>query len=172
MSNTEPAVELQQRQQEFSENKDCSTWGDKIGTKANEVVRISFQNINGFGYKYKDRKAERIREYMEEIEVDIMLMAEINVNWRIIGRINTINSVTRGWFDNQKVNTSYNQRCRTCKEYQPGGTAIIKNGETALKAEKSGQDRRGKGRWSWQLLRGKNNIRLRVVSVYFPIAKK
>ena len=167
MSKYVAAVESQQRLQK-KKIPICDTWGDPISKKANKNIRLVFQNIRGFGIEQGSYKSETIREFMEDHEVDIMAMSELNVNWRIISKKNTINEITRGWFENQRVITSYNQRDRTCKKFQPGGTAIISRDEMALRVMESGQDTRKIGRWSWQLLRGKNNIKLRVISIYFP----
>ena len=169
MNDSRAAAELQQRLQDKSQNtNDCGTWGDIMPRKDKEIIRIAFQNINGFGITKKDCKAERIREFMEENSIDIFGMAEMNVNWRIVGKKNTINDLTRGWFENQRVNTAYNQHDRTCQNYQPGGTAIITRNETSLRVLKEGQDERKLGRWCWQLFRGKDDIRVRMVSIYFP----
>ena len=82
MIEEEAAAVLQQRQQDKSQqSNDCSIWGDPLPKKGNEVMRIAFQNINGFGTSKKECKAERIREFMEEHEVDVFGMAEMNVNW-------------------------------------------------------------------------------------------
>ena len=54
--------------------------------------------------------------------------------------------------------------------YQPGGTAILTQGELTVMTMQSGHDTNRLGRWCWKLIRGKNDVRLRIVSIYF--AKK
>jgi hypothetical protein len=75
------------------------------------------------------------------------MMAEVNVNWRIVGKHNSIWDISRRWFERQKVSAAYNQRDRSCNKYQPGGTAIICQTETATRTIDTGQDQ-----WSARLL--------------------
>ena len=155
-----------------SEQLTVGTWGDKILVKDPNVIRISFQNINGFLAGEKGYKSGLIKNFMLENSVDIYGMSEMNTNWRIVGKKNTLEDLCRGWFENKKVVTAYNQYDRKCDKHQPGGTAIIARGEMALRNMGIGQDSRKLGRWSWIRLRGKDGITLRVVLVYFPTVKK
>jgi hypothetical protein len=109
-----------------------------------------------------------MREFIQQNNIDIYMVAEVNVNWCIVGKRNSIWDIARQWFERQKVSASYNQRDRSCKQYQPGGTAVICREETAMRAIAAGQDPKRLGRWSWTLLRGKENKLTRVVSVYVP----
>lgn len=116
------------------------SWGDKIKSKDPNVIRISFQNINGFMAGEKGFKAGVIRNYMVEKQIDVYGMSEMNTNWRIIGKKNTLEDICRGWFENRKVAVSYNQYDRNCDKHQPGGTAILTRGEMALRHVKTGRD--------------------------------
>lgn len=171
MSTSGPTVASDQRQEIGtlnSLNNGSEIWGNIITNKSNQDYRIAFQNINGFGYSTDNFKGEALREFINSNEVDIMLMAEINTNWRLVGKRNTIWDITRGWFENQSVSCSYNKHDRRCSLHQPGGTATIHIGETALRVIKTGEDQKKLGRWNWSLLRGKNNVKLRMISCYVP----
>ena len=169
MSSIEAAAGLQQRQQDkLGMSINCNIWGEQLSKKSDHNIRLIFQNIRGFGTEKEDSKAEHIRQFINEHEVDIMAMSEMNVNWRLVGKKNTMEDITQSWFEHQRVTTAYNQKDRTCDKYQPGGTSLISRGEMALRVMGSGEDTRKIGRWSWQLLRGKDNIKLRIISVYFP----
>ena len=167
MKQKESASILQHGQQKKGKEMDCRIWGDTSKNKEGKVLRISFQNINGFGYGQDEFKAEDIRRLIQEREIDICLLAEMNVNWRVLNKRRTINDRVRGWFENQCVSTAYNHHDRTCNQYQPGGVAIITQGDMSLRKQRTGQDPRLMGRWAWQLFRGKNNIKIRVISVYY-----
>ena len=106
---------------------------------------------------------------MQVKEIDILAMSEMNVNWRVVGKSNTVNDITRGLFENHRINTACNQNDKSCHKYQPGGTCILSRGEAALRVIKTGQDERKLGRWAWQLFLGKDNIRMRI---YFPNISK
>jgi hypothetical protein len=144
------------------------TWGDRVSQKNNKIIRITFQNIRGFGTEKESIQSESIREFIELKEVDVCMMAEVNVNWRIVGKRNSIWDISRSWFERQKVSAAYNQRDRSCTKYQPGGTAIICRSEIAMRTINTGQDHRRLGRWTWTLVRGKNDRRTRIISVYVP----
>ena len=73
-----------------------------------------------------------MRDFITSNEIDICLLAEMDVNWRLIPKKDIINNLTRGWFENQICVTAYNQYDRTCKLYWPGGTAVITQGDMAL----------------------------------------
>ncbi len=96
------------------------------------------------------------------------MMAEVNVNWRIVGKRNSIWDISRRWFERQKVSAAYNQRDRSCNQYQPGGTAIISREEISTRVIENGQDPKRLGRWTWTLYRGKNEKKMRIISVYVP----
>ena len=145
-------------------------WGDKISSKKEtNNLRVAFQNINGFGANKEAIKHQIIREFIKKNEIDIYAISEVNVNWRITSKKNSINELTRGWFEQQRVAVGYNQKDRSCGNYQPGGVGIITQGEAALRHIKSTQDPKKLGRWISTLYRGKNNKKLRVVSIYCPI---
>jgi hypothetical protein len=152
------------------------TWGDSIKSKgsknklspSSEIIRLAFQNINGFGYTENNSKAENIRSFIMENKIDIMAIVETNVNWKRVRKKMTIWDKTRGWFENQRVSAAYNSRDRSGKRYQPGGCSIITRGELALRSDKSGQDHRKLGRWTWTSYQGKNGIKMKIISVYVP----
>ena len=55
---------------------------------------------------------------------------------------------------------------RSIRQY--GGTAQISKGDAAIRECARGEDKRGLGRWVWQLYRGANNRRVRVITAYRP----
>ena len=65
MSNNTPDTELQQTQQGILQKDICNIWGDRMEGKDNEDLRITFQNINGFGRETKNNKSEEIRQFIE-----------------------------------------------------------------------------------------------------------
>ena len=127
MSTITPATVGRQLGQELTNGNDKrQTWGDDLPqNKSNKNLRIILQNINGFGDFKGSTKSEAIKEMLLETDPDIYIMVEVNVNWRIVAKQNSIYDMMRGWFENQSVIAGYNQRDRTCNKYQPGGTAIL-----------------------------------------------
>ena len=97
-----------------SVNEVSNPWGDRIDVKHRKNFRCCFQNINGLGTQKDDPKREYLRQFIKEYDIDFYLMAEINVNWRIVSNNLSIHDMTKGWFESQKVQTSFNRHCRTC----------------------------------------------------------
>ena len=56
-------------------------WGHKQKKKKEKIVRISFVNVNGIGAYKGHNKSKGIRQYTQQMEVDVMGLAETNVNW-------------------------------------------------------------------------------------------
>ena len=54
-------------------------YGDRLGHKDTGKIRIGFQNINGI--KGPINAANEIFDVIEDKEVDIMGLAETNINW-------------------------------------------------------------------------------------------
>ena len=173
MSNHHPDPASCPDKQELNnkENKQ-PTWGDTLkiysSSSSQNIIRIVFQNINGFGYTDKHSKTDSIRSFIQKYKVDIMALVETNVNWKRVKKNRTIWDKTRHWFENQRVSVAYNSLDRSGKKYQPGGCSIITQGELALRSDKSGQDERRLGRWAWSSYVGKNRIKMRFISAYVP----
>ena len=85
-------------------------FGDKCVTKQKGSIRFMFQNVNGLGYSHDSVKSNSIRNMLFKHEVDIMAMAETNVNWSKLRRQNTLTHTARRWYQSSKVVISYNQR--------------------------------------------------------------
>ena len=146
------------------------TFGDECVQKENDTIRICFQNINGFGYTQKSVKSNCVKNLIIDKDIDIMAMAEMNLNWGKLARDNTLPQISKKWFERSKTVVAYNQHeKRKFFKHQPGGTAIISRGEVSLRVSKVQYDESRMGRWSSQVLEGKRGVCTRVVSVYVPV---
>ena len=143
-------------------------WGDIMTSKANKTVRISFVNVNGIGTMEKSDKSEDIRRYMTNNKVDVMGLAETNVNWGKIQTRHTLWDRTKRWFEHRRIAVSYNTKDTLSKKYQPGGTATLVTNEVAHRVKESGFDVSGLGRWSWTVITGKQRCTTRIITVYCP----
>jgi exonuclease III len=167
MSST-PQEDIRQSSQEAQTGNISRTFGDKLSRRKKKgSVRIIFQNINGFGKK-KSNKATSIKDFIKKRKVDILCMAEMNTNWDVVGRMNTLPQVAKSWFAQTRAIAAHNNHDFDRSEYQPGGTGIISKGEVSLHHQREERDNRRLGRWVSQKFQGKNKISTRVVSVYTP----
>ena len=83
-------------------------WGDKMMKKKNNHTRLCFANINGIGVSKKSSKSEEIRMFMSKKQVDVMGMAETNVNWSKVTNSNTLWERTQSWFETRRIAVAYN----------------------------------------------------------------
>ena len=60
-------------------------YGDKIGRKEEGHIRIAFQNINGI--KGRINAAHEVFTTIEEKDIDILGIAETNINWTDVKRL-------------------------------------------------------------------------------------
>ena len=149
------------------------SFGDSVRKKKEKTIRVMFQNVRGIGYGKKHFKAERVRQTIVNHKVDVMMIAEVNVNWERAGRENSFRQIARYWFRQCKSSCTYNQHQRLeVTKWQPGGHAIVSRDEISLRIINYDQDIRRMGRWTSQLIQGKMGIKTRVVSVYVPRTSK
>ena len=111
------------------------TFGDVCEPKQKGIIRFMFQNVNGLGYSHQSVKTVGVRNTMYNNEVDVMAMAETNINWSKIKKTQTLQQLGRRWYQTSKVVVAYNQHQKKSKSrHQPGGTAVMSKGEMALRA--------------------------------------
>ena len=150
-------------------NKCRETYGDKmIKKKSSKTIRVVFQNVNGFLPVNGDDKKELIRNFINDNRVDIFMMAEVNVNWKIVGVKENLRSLTRKWFRNSRVAVAHNLLSGSKTPHQPGGVSTIVAGDLSASVIKSHNDKRMMGRWTSTTIRGRLNKITRVVTVYVP----
>ena len=145
------------------------TFGDKLQKhKKRGNIRIVFQNINGLGTTDETCKRDLIREFITLYNIDCFAMAEVNINWKIVAKKESLNSLAKQWFQNSRVVTSHNAITSTRYHHQQGGVGMIVAGDMALRIKECTRDEYKLGRWTSTLLRGQQNCYLRLVSVYVP----
>ena len=77
-------------------------FGDVCVPKQKSDVRVMFQNVNGLGYTHQSVKTTGVRNLVYQHEVDIMALAETNINWGKMRRPETLLQVVRRWFQSSK----------------------------------------------------------------------
>ena len=133
MTNTTPSAD---RQGTIGEEEELENWyfGDLCSRKKKDTIRFMFQNINGIGYTSKSVKCDSVRKLIVNYNVDVMGLAETNINWGKIRRPQTLPQTCKQWFKSSKVTTAYNLKDKKRKTpHQPGGTAVISRGDMSLR---------------------------------------
>ena len=146
------------------------SWGHRMKKKQENHTRICFVNVNGIGVSKKSPKSEDIRIFMHSHDVDVMGMAETNVNWAKVSTSHTLWDRTRTWFDRRVIAVAYNTLDKIGKfRRQPGGCACLVRDKVAHRHKDNGFDSSGLGRWSWVRIAGKQGCSTRFVTVYCPV---
>ena len=144
-------------------------FGDSLNNnsnKSNNVLRYSFQNIRGFGTNAKHERALEIKDFIDKNSIDVFGMAEVNVNWKNLRRVNTMEQICRTWYERTQTMSSYNSHQRLSGYSLPGGVGNIVKGPLVLRVKDSSYDPRYLGRWGSQCFQGKGGVTIRFVSVY------
>ena len=163
--------EENKRQQERRQNEDkaereeteAEWWGDKMDQKQSGTIRLFFQNLNGIKYDQLGGEMGWYGHYMAENEIDILGIAEHNVD-------NCSPSVvlaTRQALHRIERNFSLTIGGTTTKmetPYKPGGTLTVARGNIRGRIMERGSDKLG--RWTYVRIRGKQGKSLWVLTVY------
>ena len=164
-------VRRRQEQQELN-RRDGTMVGSSDLKKQDGVLRFAFQNINGFGLGTQTKDIQ-IFQFMADRDIDMMGMAEGNINWQKMGPTERLWDRTRGWFENRSLNCAHNTtEPRLSSRSQPGGVASMATNAFSTKVEGSGKDPTGLGRWIWTHFGGKNGMKLKVFTIYRPCDSK
>ena len=112
-------------------------YGDKLDKKEEGHIRIAFQNINGI--KGKINASHEVLTKIEEKEIDILGIAETNINWTDVKQLEMNMAVKMRFGQGHLVASSIKANK---KGYLPGGTAMITQGRTTGKIikKRGGQD--------------------------------
>ena len=148
-------------------------YGDKISkSKSKKNIRVIFQNINGLGTSEETDKRDQIQQFINTYKIDVLAMAEVNTNWKLVAKKQSLRAQAKEWFEHSRTEVAHNLLVNTSTPHQQGGVGIIVAGDMALKVSKTSQDKNHMGRWCSIQMRGKQGVQLRIVSVYVPIVTK
>ena len=111
---------------------------------------------------------EKLKNLILSQEFDMVALSELNKDWRTINYDNSIWGATQSWHEHRRIQVSYNTTTPTCKQFQPGGTAMMTFGELTFRISYEGCDQRRLGRWSTVTLTGKNDINTTILTCYCP----
>ncbi len=143
-------------------------WGDDIAKKPAHILRLGFQNIGGFSFSSGSNKDDKIRHGINLWEFDIVGLAELNIDWRLIPEQDRLYFRTKPWWKTVHISSTHNTTSPPIQRKQFGGTALLSLGSVVHHITGTGSDPSGLGRWTWSLYRGKNQRLLKVYTAYRP----
>jgi hypothetical protein len=145
---------------------DPNTWGhtpESIDTST--TFRLLFQNPNGIKPTVTEPDFLFSLHLCQEIGVAAICLAETNLNWNHSQHhVSLRRCLFRNW-KSAKFQTSVPEE-KFLGNYQPGGTATIVTDRWTSRVIKSGSDPLGLGRWSFIILRGKQDTSICVITAY------
>ena len=165
---TNKVTESANRNSRESSAESDTSKGDDYKQKHKKAFRICALNVGRLPIEKDKDKSRDTFQWMREMKADIILLSEIGLNWRNIKLEDNWYARTKDEFQRIASITGHNTHEKTKKKVQWGGTAIIAVNETASRVIQKGTDESGLGRWSWILLQGKDDQRIRCISIYSP----
>ncbi len=147
-------------------DSDPDTWGhtpESIDTSS--TFRILLQNPNGIKPSVTEPEFLFSLHLCHEIGIGAICLAETNLNWNNSQHhISLRRCLYRNW-KATKFQTSVPEE-RFLGNYQPGGTATIVTDRWTSRVVTCGSDPLGLGRWSFIVLRGKQDTNICIVTAY------
>jgi hypothetical protein len=144
-----------------------SSWGDKLKNKTVSTFRYCFVNINGLPVAAHKEKHDRITTTIEKQKIDILRLAEININFKKTGPTSQWKDRFKKLRPNSHCATNIHTTSQDTQVY--GGTAYLTSKSTSNLVEAKGEDIHGLGRWTWALLSGRSGMKTRIISGYRPV---
>ena len=144
----------------LSENIEAT--GDTLIQKQEGTLRIAFQNIHGASDLRGWTVPSEI-EAMEELEIDIMGMAETNKPWSPQQKALYDAYMNKRFRASRTIYTAA-QTDEYKSSYQPGGNLITANGEITARVDGQGSDEGG--RFCWYSLQGKRDEGVLIIVAY------
>ena len=141
-------------------------FGDTLRDKSKKTIRIGFLNINGLSTRQGTAKYDSLRESILASEIDILGLAETNRCWHKMQPEHTWREISKEWWRDSKSVVGYNLCDLDPRIYQPGGVITVAVESACHRIVESGVDPTKLGRWTWFTMRGKNDIKTTVITMY------
>ena len=105
--------------------RDGAAVGDVSWKNKEGVVRLAFQNVQGFGFDKRARKYKSIYQFIKKYSVDMIGMAETNTYWPKVKMTARLYERTKEWFKARYLKVGYNSKDTDPPRSQPGGVATM-----------------------------------------------
>ena len=142
--------------------KNIEASGDEITSKEENTLRIAFQNVHGASDS-RGWEAPSEIEAMEELEIDIMGMAETNRPWLKQQKALYDAHMMKCFRTSRTIYTAAPAQDHQVR-YQPGGNLLSVNGEVTARIDGRGSD--ALGRFCYYTFAGKRDEGVLVIVAY------
>ena len=144
-------------------------WGDELGIKDGDTFRIAYQNINNLQTSHHaDSKMERGKDWIAKNDIDVIGWAEVGIAWQKCKADQRLYSHFKDlrWRHFKSVTSNNKKEAFSVRQF--GETATIAINECANRVTCTGADETGLGQWSWILLEGKHDVKVKIITAYNP----
>ena len=138
--------------------------------------RLLIGNIGTFPNEktgYGKLKMDVLKHLYTSSETDMILLSKHNINLRNTVQEQRPQSIMSEWTQNTRgefvqFEDEYDKQTYSNEKREYGGTGIVTNGKATAHRIDYGEDKRKMGRWNWVTLKGKQEKRTTVISIYRP----
>ena len=138
-------------------------WGDELGPKSQSTTRIYGMNVNGLRLDQRGGQLDVLSQVIKEVQADVFCGQEHNLECNHTAVKQIIYHTTRQHWRRSRA-TFGTTPILFPKQYKPGGTFMLSNGNITSRIIDQQQDKWG--RWVNQTFQGKGTTKLRIYSVY------
>ena len=154
----------------FSCLKDIEVVGDKICGKRDGVLRVWYENFDGFPTSSaRDRhgKIRKMNLLKKRLGLDIVGGSEVQLDWSLMEKKRSLEEVLQHE-TRIRVSTGHNEH-ECVGRRQQGGVCTVAYEDAAIRTTETGKDQSGLGRWSWVKMSGCRGRVTRVITAYQPV---
>ena len=105
---------------------------------------------------------------IDKYKIDIMGVAETNVNWRKVKHQDRLYERSKSWWEASRVHHASNLTDKTSPKHQFGRVANFSVGKILFWCQSHGKDPTNLGRWVQTCYNRKEGIKLKVITAYAP----
>jgi len=129
------------------------------------IFRLVLQNPNGIKLRKGFQVPLQDLQTCRQFGITALSLPKTNSDWSLPHQRSQLHRALRSTWSNSVSQVSHADET-FLSSYQPGGTATIVCSRWATRVIDKGQDHLGMGRWSYITLRGKQNKKVTIVTVY------
>ena len=115
-------------------------WGDYMGHKGPNILRVGFQNVSGLPFFAGHVKNQHICHFLNDGAFDVFGIAETNVYWHRLATRDQLEERFFGWWEGLRLSHAYNTRDRDSSTLQHGGTLLMALNKTAHRVDSHEED--------------------------------
>ena len=143
-----------------------SPQGDSHLNKQTNHIRFYFQNINGL--KWGSNQFDITNKYhqLHSLDVNFFGLAETNLEFRNRSVLHRFHQLITNPFNKQISCSTSSSTVKFPAAWKPGGTTTTATGQWISRIIEKGEDPTGTGTWSYLKLRGKNQMKIVIITVY------